>query len=34
VEVFAQNNVHWIKVVVEPDNPRLFSFEPMYVPGN
>ena len=34
VEVFAQNNVHWIKVRVEPENPALFVFEPMYVPGN
>jgi hypothetical protein len=33
-EVFAQNNVHWIKVTVEPDSPGVFSFQPMLVPGN
>jgi hypothetical protein len=33
-EVFAQSNVHWIKVTVDPDSPGVFSFAPMLVPGN
>jgi hypothetical protein len=33
-EVFAQNDVHWIKVGVDPKDPNVFSFMPMRVPGN
>ena len=34
VEVFAQNNVHWVKVRFDPANPAVFAIEPMLVPGN
>jgi hypothetical protein len=34
VEVFAQNDTHWIKVGVDPKDPNVFSFMPMRVPGN
>jgi hypothetical protein len=34
VEVFGQNNVHWIKVNVDKSDPNLFSFQPMIVTGN
>jgi hypothetical protein len=33
-EVFAQNDVHWIKVTVDESNPDIFSFSPRRVPGN
>jgi hypothetical protein len=34
VEVFAQNDVHWIKVGVDPKDANVFSFMPMRVAGN
>ena len=34
VEVFAQNDVHWIKVQVSDTDPGVFSFTPRRVPGN
>jgi len=34
VEVFAQNDVHWIKIGVDSKDPNLFSFSPQTVPGN
>lgn len=34
VEVFAQNDVHWIKVEVDEDDPGIFKFNPRRVPGN
>jgi len=34
IEVFAQNDVHWIKVEVDEDDPGLFKFIPRRVPGN
>ncbi|MGH9723391.1 MAG: hypothetical protein ACRD8O_24530 [Bryobacteraceae bacterium] len=33
-EVFAQNNVHWTKVTVNPNNSALFEIQPMCVPTN
>jgi len=33
-EVFAQTNVHWTKVTVDPSNPSLFVIVPIFVPGN
>jgi len=33
-EVFAQTDVHWTKVKVEPKNPQLFIVEPQTVPAN
>lgn len=32
VEVFAQNDVHWVKGRVDPHDPNLFEFEPQIVP--
>lgn len=34
IEVFAQNDVHWIKVEVDHNDPGLFKFIPRRVPGN
>ena len=34
VEVFAQGDVHWVKVRVDPHDPNLFSLEPCIVPEN
>jgi hypothetical protein len=34
LEVFAQNDVHWVKVTVDDSDPDLFSFSPQRVPGN
>jgi hypothetical protein len=34
LEVFAQNDVHWVKVSVNDDDPDLFSFSPQRVAGN
>lgn len=34
LEVFAQNDVHWTQVSVDPKDPNVFSFMPMRVPGN
>lgn len=34
IEVFAQNDVHWLKVEVDEDDPGLFKFNPRRVPGN
>jgi hypothetical protein len=33
-EVFAQNDVHWIKVTVDDSDPDVFSFTPQRVAGN
>jgi hypothetical protein len=34
LEVFAQNDFHWVKVTVDPGDPNVFSFSPQRVPGN
>ncbi|MBL8175349.1 MAG: hypothetical protein JNK48_11815 [Bryobacterales bacterium] len=34
IEVFAQNDVHWIKVEVSDTDPGVFKFTPRRVPGN
>jgi hypothetical protein len=34
LEVFAQNDVHWVKVTVDENDPNLFSFSPQRVAGN
>jgi hypothetical protein len=34
LEVFAQNDVHWVKVSVDEEDPDLFSFSPQRVAGN
>ena len=34
LEVFAQNDVHWVKVFVDEDDADLFSISPQRVPGN
>ena len=34
LEVFAQNDVHWVKVTVDDADPDLFSFSPQRVAGN
>ena len=34
LEVFAQNDVHWVKVSVDDEDPDLFSFSPQRVAGN
>lgn len=31
VEVFGQNDVHWVKALVNPYDPNIFSFEPVVV---
>ncbi|MBZ5644732.1 MAG: hypothetical protein LAO19_18390 [Acidobacteriia bacterium] len=28
------NNVHWVKVLVDPDSREVFAFQPQIVPGN
>ena len=32
--VFDNNNVHWVKVLVDPDTREVFAFQPQIVPGN
>ena len=27
VEVFGSPDVHWVRIVVEPDNPNLYSYQ-------
>lgn len=34
VETFGSPNLHWIKVTVNANNPNVFTFQPMIVPGN
>ena len=34
LEVFAQNDVHWVKVLVDEEDPDVFSFSPQRVAGN
>lgn len=34
LEVFAQNDVHWVKVSVDHKDPNVFSLSPQRVPGN
>ena len=34
VETFGSPNVHWIRGVVDYQDPNLFRFEPVLVPGN
>jgi hypothetical protein len=34
LEVFAQNDVHWVKVSVDDEDPDLFSVSPQRVDGN
>jgi hypothetical protein len=34
LEVFAQNDVHWVKVFVDEEDPDVFSFSPQRTPGN
>ena len=34
LEVFAQNDVHWVKISVNQSDPDLFSLSPQRVPGN
>ena len=33
-ETFAQTDVHWTKVKIEPKNPELFIVEPQTVTAN
>ena len=34
VEVFGFPDTHWIRATLDPDDPNVFSFEPMIVPAN
>jgi hypothetical protein len=34
VETFGEENVHWVKVLVNPRSRNVFTFKPMIVPGN
>ena len=34
VEVYGQNDVHWVRVDVDLDNDDLFEFKSVTVPGN
>jgi hypothetical protein len=34
LEVFAQNDVHWVKVFVDEEDPDVFSFSPQRVAAN
>jgi hypothetical protein len=34
VETFGEGNAHWVKAIVNPLSKKVFSFEPMIVPGN
>ena len=34
VENFGEADVHWVRVIVDPDSRGVFSFEPVVVPGN
>jgi hypothetical protein len=34
LEVFAQNDVHWVEVFVDEEDPDVFSFSPQRVRGN
>jgi hypothetical protein len=33
-ESFGAQNMHWLRVTVDPDDPNLFRFEPRIVPKN
>jgi hypothetical protein len=33
-ETFGDPNSHWLRMTVNPDDPDVFSFRPMLVPGN
>jgi hypothetical protein len=34
VEVFGQNDVHWVRGFIDTDDPKLFTFAPQTVPLN
>lgn len=34
VEVFGDNEVHWVRVTVDPDSPAVFSFHQELIPEN
>lgn len=34
VEVFGQNDVHWVRGFIDTEDPRIFTFAPQTVPGN
>lgn len=34
VETFGEEDVHWVRVSVDPDSKGVFSFEPVIVEGN
>lgn len=34
VEVFGSPNVHWVRAIVDPDDPGVFTFRPELVPAN
>jgi len=34
VEVFGQNDVHWVRGFIDTDDPRVFTFAPQTVTGN
>ncbi|HKS17077.1 MAG TPA: hypothetical protein VJU16_07175, partial [Planctomycetota bacterium] len=33
-ETFGEQDVHWVRVIVDPDSRSVFSFEPVVVEGN
>ena len=34
VEVFGQNDVHWVRGFIDTDDPKIFTFAPQTVPLN
>jgi hypothetical protein len=34
IEVFGQNDVHWVRGFIDTEDPKLFTFAPQTVPGN
>ena len=34
LQVFGDSEVHAVRVIVDPDSPGVFSFQPIFVPGN
>jgi hypothetical protein len=34
IEVFGQNDVHWVRGFIDTEDPKVFTFAPQTVPGN
>lgn len=34
LETFGSPNIHWVRADIDPRSSHVFTFVPMYVPGN